>query len=73
MACMEVPHIDCIMTPRCAALGLKGFSKISEPNLFADRFRNGLAFVFGIYAARPRHRLYTHEFIRPKGGAVIRC
>jgi hypothetical protein len=41
--------------------------------LFADRFRNGLAFVFGIYAARPRHRLYTHEFIRPKGGAVIRC
>lgn len=44
MAGVEVPDINHIMAPGGATLGLKDFSKISEPNLFADGFGDGFAF-----------------------------
>ena len=74
MACVEIPDSDLILAPWGAALGLEGFSEISEPNLFSDSFWNGLAlyFKFRIDSFRPRHIVYTLVGIRPKD-MLVNC
>ena len=55
MAGVEIPHIDCIVTPGRFALGFKGFTIISDPNLFANRLWDGFAFIFRIHVSDPGH------------------
>ena len=55
MAGMKIPDIYLILAPGCFALGFKGFTKISDPNLFANRLWDGFAFIFRIHVSDPGH------------------
>lgn len=55
MASVEIPDIDRIMAPGRFALGFKGFTKISDPNLFTNSLWNGFAFIFRVHVSDPGH------------------
>ena len=57
MTSVEIPDIDRIVAPGRFALGFKGFTKISDPNLFTNRLWYGFAFIFRVHVSDPGHML----------------